>query len=183
VRLRAVVAYDLPDLLTNRVGPLPTDIPHQVKIDGYYTFRLHGDSSLIAGTSFRAQSGPPRNVLGVNQIYQPFPENFLLPAGAGGRNDFLTTWDVQLAYVRQLSKSTQMQVFFAAYNVLDTATATSRNDVWSNDYTTPIVNGTPTDLMHLKTVGGAVAKPNASYGSPTSYQAPIFTSFGARFTF
>jgi hypothetical protein len=175
--------YDLPDLLTNRVGPLPTDIPHQLKIDGYYTFALHGDSSLVAGTSFRAQSGPPRNVLGVNQIYQPFPENFLLPAGAGGRNDFLTTWDVQLAYVRQLSKSTQMQVFFAAYNVLNSATATSRNDVWSNDFTTPIVNGTPADLMHLKTVGGAVAKPNASYGSPTSYQAPIFTRFGARFTF
>jgi hypothetical protein len=29
----------------------------------------------------------------------------------------------------------------------------------------------------------SIAKPNAAFGQPTSYQAPIFTRFGLRFTF
>jgi hypothetical protein len=175
--------YDLPDLLTNRVGPLPNDIPHQFKLDGYYTFRLTGDSSLVTGTSLRAQSGGPRNVLGVNQIYAPFPENFLLPSGSGGRNDFTTSWDLQLAWVRQLPRNMQLQIFFSAFNVLNTQNAVTRNDVYSLDFTAPVVDGSMKDLEHLKTVAGTVAKPNASFGSATAYQPPLFTRFGARFTF
>jgi hypothetical protein len=39
------------------------------------------------------------------------------------------------------------------------------------------------DLGHLKTVNGAVARRNEAYGQPANYQPPIFTRFGARFSF
>src|SRR5262249_13476188 len=130
--------YDLPDLLVNRHGPLPIDIPHQLKIDGYYTWRLKGDNQLVTGTSFRAQSGPPRGTFGVNDIYNTSTEVFLLPSGVTGRNDFFTSWDVQIAYVRTLPRNMQLQIFFAAYNVLNEATATSRDDTYTVNYVTPI---------------------------------------------
>src|SRR5262249_34986499 len=52
--------YDLPDVLANRNGALPGDMPHQFKLDGYYTFNLNADNGIVLGTSFRAQSGVPR---------------------------------------------------------------------------------------------------------------------------
>ena len=189
--------YDLPDVIANRKGALPIDTPHQLKIDGYYTWKLKGDNSVVTGTSFRAQSGTPRNTLGINDIYNSY-EVFILPSATAGRNDFLTSWDIQLAYVRQLPRNMQLQLFFAAYNVLNESTVLSRDDGYTINYVTPIVNGTEADLHHLKTIpcvsclnpngmivrtAGAVAKPNAAFGQPTSYQAPIFTRFGARFTF
>src|SRR5206468_9231696 len=107
--------------------------------------------SLVAGTSFRLQSGPPRNVLGPSDIYTGTPgEVFLLPSGSAGRNDVYTTWDLQLAYVRRLSHRTTLQLFFAAYNVLNTDTVTSRVDTYTTDFVTPVVNGTFADLGHLK---------------------------------
>jgi hypothetical protein len=188
--------YDLPDLLVNRHGALPIDVPHQLKLDGYYSWKIKGDNTLVAGTSFRAQSGTPRNTLGVNDIYYNTFEVFVLPSATAGRNDVLTSWDLQFSYVRQLPRNMSLQIFFAAYNVLNEATALSRNDAYTGDYVTPIVNGTTDDLRHLKTIPAPkssatcryatcadVASPNAAFGQPTSYQAPIFTRFGARFTF
>jgi hypothetical protein len=189
--------YDLPDVLANRKGALPIDTPHQLKIDGYYTWRLKGDNSLVTGTSFRAQSGTPRNTLGINDIYNSY-EVFILPSATAGRNDFFTNWDILLAYQRQLPRNMTVQIFFTAYNVLNESVALSRDDAYTINYVTPIVNGGDADLRHLKTIpcvqclnpqmqivhnAGAVAKPNAAFGQPTSYQAPIFTRFGARFTF
>ena len=189
--------YDLPDVIANRKGALPIDTPHQLKIDGYYTWRLKGDNSLVTGTSFRAQSGTPRNTLGINDIYNSY-EVFILPSATAGRNDFFTNWDILLAYQRQLPRNMTLQIFFTAYNVLNESVALSRDDAYTINYVTPIVNGTSADLGHLKTIpcvqclnpqmqivhtAAAVAKPNAAFGQPTSYQAPIFTRFGARFTF
>jgi len=67
--------------------------------------------------------------------------------------------------------------------VLDSSTAITRIDDYTYDSANPIVNGTPMDLGHLKTVNGGVARKNEAYGQPMNYQAPIFTRFGARFSF
>jgi hypothetical protein len=76
-----------------------------------------------------------------------------------------------------------LQVFFALYNVLNTATAVGRSDVYTGSYVEPIVNGDPAELKHLKSSDGGIAKPNEAYGHPVAYQAPIFTRFGLRFNF
>jgi hypothetical protein len=174
--------FDLPDLLHNRLGALPQDVPHQLKIDGYYTWDLGKSGALVTGASFRAQSGSPRSYLGAHPIYGA-SESFLLPAGTGGRNDVLTSLDLQLAYVIALSGASKLQLFFSLYNVLDSSAALTRIDDYTYDSANPIVNGTPMDLGHLKTVNGAVARRNEAYGQPANYQAPIFTRFGARFSF
>ena len=176
--------YDLPDVLLNRNGPLPSDVPHQIKLDGYYTFQVGSNDAVVFGTSLRAHSGIPRNVFGYNQTYYT-PIVFLIPSSEVDRNDFVTTWDVQIAYTHRLPHATQMQLFFAAYNVLDSSTVTARDDTYtaSSDFTTPVANGKPTDLWHLKTVDGQVAKPNAAYGSPIAYQSPLATRFGLRLSF
>jgi hypothetical protein len=155
---------------------------------------LNSGNGVTFGTSFRAQSGTPRYFLGFNQVYLN-DIVYLIPAANAGRNDVVTNWDVQLAYVRQLPRKMQLQVFFAVYNLLNSSTAISRNDDYTDvyAYSAPIVNGNMADLKHLKTVdyaypgigytGGGVAKPNLSYGEATSYQAPLFTRFGLRLSF
>src|SRR5262249_23536762 len=115
--------FDLPDLLHNREGPLPQDIPHQLKLDGYYTFHLGGDNSLVTGASLRVLSGSPRNTLGAPPVYG-VSESFLLPVGSAGRNDLFSDVDFQIAYVRQLPRNMKLQLFFAIYNLFNEQTAT-----------------------------------------------------------
>ncbi|HJZ83975.1 MAG TPA: TonB-dependent receptor [Polyangia bacterium] len=173
--------YDDPSQLPNRTGPLPADVPHQLKLDGAYRYPLRAGGALIAGTSLRIRSGSPRNVIGFNE-YGSATE-FLLPAGAGGRNDVVTSFDVQLAYLRVLPHNLQLQVFLDAYNLLGSDAATARDDLYTRDATFPIVNGRMAELAHLKTTDGAVARPSAAFGHPLTYQAPLLTRLGARLSF
>src|SRR5204863_10188998 len=71
-------AYDTPDLYLNQRGYLPTDRPHQGKIDGYYSHEV-GKGMATVGLSFQAQSGMPRNY--VSSWYFGQPQNMLLPRG------------------------------------------------------------------------------------------------------
>ena len=169
----------------NRNGALAGDQPHQFKLDGYYNFNLSNNDGIVLGTSFRAASGQPRYFLGVNQIYAPSYIIYLIPQSEAGRNDVVTNWDLQLSYVRQLPRKMQLQFFFAVYNLLNSSTAIARDDRYTANttYVTPIVNGTVSDLRHLKGVDGSVATPNVGYGQPTAYQAPLFTRFGLRLSF
>jgi hypothetical protein len=123
-------------------------------------------------------------VFGYNNNYYT-PIVFLIPSNQVDRNDFFASWDVQIAYTRRLPHNLSAQLFFALYNVLNTSTVTLRDDTWtaSSDFTTPILNGRPMDLNHLKTVDGGVAKPNAAYGLPIAYSSPLFTRFGLRVSF
>jgi hypothetical protein len=179
--------FDLPDLLHNRNGPLPQDTPHQLKLDGYYTWRFKGgDHQLITGSSFRVHSGSPRNYTAWSaHAGYDANESFILPAGMAGRNDLFYSWDLQLQYVRQLRHNRQFMVFFSVYNLLDTQTALLRDDQYTaaDVRVNPVVNGTTGELAHLKDINGAVARQNENFGRPVAYQAPIFTRFGARFTF
>ena len=123
-------------------------------------------------------------MLGYNQIYQN-PIVYLIPSQNAGRNDVFTTWDLQFSFVRALPHHTSLQAFFALYNVLNSSAATLRDDNWTSftSYATPIVNGSMQDLNHLKTVGGTIALKNEAYSLPISYQAPLYTRFGLRYTF
>src|SRR5262249_51300108 len=161
--------YDLPDALANRNGPLPNDVPHQLKLAGAYTVRLGALTSLVLGTSMRAQSGTPRGTFGIHPVYVA-PEVFLLPAGRIGRNDALFSWDGQLAVVRELPRKQRMQIFLAVYNLLDREGVLARDDAYTLDFVAPVVSGTEADLRHLKTTGGLVATKNPAFGHPTQVQ-------------
>ncbi|MES1157638.1 MAG: hypothetical protein ABUL67_00935, partial [Haliangium ochraceum] len=109
-------AYDTPDLLLNKNGPLANDRPHAGRIDGYYNFPV-GRGSVIAGISFAAFSGVPRNY--VSGLFPGYQLVFLLPRGSAGRTPTVTQTDVKLAYRRGLTKTTAIEAFIDLYNVLN----------------------------------------------------------------
>ena len=87
--------YDLIELLGNRIGPLPQDRPHYIKLDGYYTFDFKKAGQATVGIRLRALSGIPQNALAGHYLYGS-NEAFLLPRGQLGRTDFEHGLDVHL---------------------------------------------------------------------------------------
>jgi hypothetical protein len=94
--------YDLIELLANRVGPLPYDRPHFIKVDGYYSIDLKKQGELTIGGRVRALSGVPINALAGHSLYGP-NESFLLPRGRLGRTDFDHGVDLHVGYARSLN--------------------------------------------------------------------------------
>jgi outer membrane receptor protein involved in Fe transport len=125
--------YDLIELLANRIGPLPYDRPHYVKIDGYYTFdaaaaaaRRRGTplgsvlnavrGEWVVGARARAFSGIPVNALAGHYLYGA-NESFLLPRGQLGRTDFETGLDLHVGYARKLNQRMKLDFWIDLYNI------------------------------------------------------------------
>ena len=118
--------YDLIELLANRLGPLPQDRPHYVKLDGYYTFDLKKAGALTTGIRFRALSGIPKNALAAHYLYGA-DESFLLPRGQLGRTDFEHGLDIHVGYGRKLCARTSPPSSSSTSSTSTTARA--RSDV------------------------------------------------------
>jgi outer membrane receptor protein involved in Fe transport len=195
--------YDLVELLANRVGPLPQDRPHYIKVDGYYQFdfKKHGDLTL--GTRIRALSGIPQNALAAHYLYGP-NESFLLPRGQMGRTDFDHGVDLHVGYGRKLNKTMRLEVFADAYNVynrqgvagVDDNYAPSVRQTSSRDRTggyrqsaNPVSGGTYEDLMWVKYIDGDGVQQSAPIGTNPNFRntnsryRPGYLQFGARLTF
>ena len=89
--------YDLQDMMKNRMGPLPNDRPHNVKIIGTYQQPI-GKGSVTASLGFSMYSGRPINVLGTHEIYGD-SQVFILPRGSGGRTQTVSQFDVGIFFV------------------------------------------------------------------------------------
>src|SRR5262249_31407685 len=76
--------FDVQQNMFNRVGPLPADIPHQLKLDGYYALPLRANQRLVFGGSLRAQSGTPRAIRAFS-VTEGGANTFVLPTTE--RND------------------------------------------------------------------------------------------------
>ncbi len=193
--------FDLIELLANHAGPLPTDRPHYIKIDGYYTFDLKQYGDLTVGVRFRALSGIPEDALAGHWLYGP-NESFLLPRGELGRSDFDHGLDVHVGYGRKLKKNMKLEVFADIYNVYnDQGTANVDNNyapyyklssagmpgVQQN--ANPIAGGTYSDLIWLKTVdqngveNGTPIGRNPNFHNPIALYAPLSARLGVRLTF
>src|SRR5262245_4245866 len=110
--------YDLIELLANREGPLETDHPHRLKVDGYYNFDFKKSGVLTVGSRFRAESGSPRNAYGGHYLYGA-NESMLLPRGILGRTAFDHDLDLHLGYGRKLNKNMYLEILLDLYNVYD----------------------------------------------------------------
>ncbi|MBI4820495.1 MAG: carboxypeptidase regulatory-like domain-containing protein [Deltaproteobacteria bacterium] len=171
--------YDLPELLLNREGPLPSDRPHNFKLQAAYFFPV-GDKEnegLTLGVSFRALSGAPIEVLGRNPLYGAL-ESFILPRGSGGRLPVLTSLDLSLRYTIDV-----VELGVEAFNVYNSRVATSVDEEYTADRVLPIPGGTLADLKTLKTTSGVAPRKNPNFGQATSYQAPFSMRLGARVRF
>ncbi len=180
--------YDLIELLANREGDLPADRPHNLKLDGYYTFDLKEAGDITAGGRIRAQSGVPINTLGRHALYG-VRESFILPRGEWGRTDFVTSADLRLQYSRPIGKNMRLAVYFDLYNVFDTQTQTNVDAEYTQDRVNPIVGGTKEDLPFLKAQarGGVetanLANRKLNYANTNQRLAPITSRFGLRLEF
>ncbi len=194
--------YDLIELLSNKIGPLPQDRPHYIKVDGYYTFDLKKAGDVTLGIRFRALSGAPENALAAHYLYGS-NQSFLLPRGSIGRADFEHGLDVHVGYGRKLSKGTHGELFLDLYNIYNHqgvaavdntyATFVKQGATGSGSGTlqaaNPVVGGTYEDLIWVKTIdirGNESAVPigrNPNFLNTTARYAPLFARIGARITF
>jgi hypothetical protein len=172
--------YDTPELVLNRRGPLANDRPHSGHVDGYYQVPV-GKGSVMAGLSFSAYSGVPRNY--VSQWVQGIQDIFLLPRGAAGRTPTVTQADAKLGYHRELTKNTAFEAFIDFFNVLNQRTALQMDDNYTFENAAPIVNGNTNDLKYAKNISGAPILKNPNFGHGTVFQAPFHGRIGLRFLF
>ena len=175
--------FDLPDLLANRVGPLGSDRPHAVKIDGSYEFKI-GTGSLITGTSVRVNSGVPQNALGAHNLYG-FDESYVLPRGTVDRLPVTWRADIQLTYQQELAKNMRSQLYLQLFNIFNNQSEVQRDDRYTFDSVNPIINGNPSDLRHLRTADseGTLATANPNWRNKVVLQTPFFMRVGLRLEF
>ncbi|HEY5921876.1 MAG TPA: carboxypeptidase regulatory-like domain-containing protein [Kofleriaceae bacterium] len=197
--------YDLIELLANRLGPLPQDRPHYIKLDGYYTFDLKKAGLLTTGIRFRALSGQPRNALAPHYLYGD-SQSFLMPRGRIGRADFEHGLDVHISYARKLQVAKREwggELFLNVYNIYNNQGVAAVDNEYSRTFkqgtslmtdatrqnANPVSGGTYEDLIWVKTIdrqGVETNDPigrNPNFGNTTGRYAPFYLQLGARLTF
>jgi hypothetical protein len=194
--------YDLIELLANRKGPLPTDRPHYIKLDGYYTFDFKKAGQLTTGIRARALSGTPENALGAHYLYGP-DESFLLPRGQLGRTDFEHSIDLHVGFGKKLGKGMNLELFFDVFNVYNRQGTANVDETYAPptrrdsklgaasgvNNVNPISGGTYEDLIWAKTTdasGTETSTPtarNPNFGNTIGRYAPTSARVGLRLTF
>jgi hypothetical protein len=174
------IQYDTADLVLNRRGPLHNDRPHSGRVDGFYQLPV-GRGMFIAGLSFSAFSGIPRNY--IVGIVDGVPGVLLLPRGAAGRTPAVTQTDLKVSYRREITKMYAVEAFLDFFNIFNQRTALLTDDVYSVQAAAPIVNGTPADLPYAKNGAGAPLAKNANFGNGIRFQLPFHARMGLRFLF
>ena len=197
--------YDLIELLANRLGPLPQDRPHYIKLDGYYTFDLKKAGLLTTGIRFRALSGQPRNALAPHYLYGD-SQSFLMPRGAIGRADFEHGLDVHISYARKLQVAKREwggELFVNIYNIYNNQGVAAVDNEYARTFkqgtammtdatrqnANPVSGGTYEDLIWVKTIDRLGVETNVpigrnpNFGNTTGRYVPFYLQLGARLTF
>jgi hypothetical protein len=193
--------YDLVELLGNRIGPLRTDRPHYIKIDGYYTWDFKKAGTLTTGIRYRAGSGIPENALAAHYLYGG-AESFLLPRGELGRTEFFHGLDLHVGFRRKLTKGMELEVFADVYNVYNRQEQSDVDDVYAPQFSlsqggmggveqnaNPVSGGTYDDLLWVKVIdrnGVESANPigrNPNFHNTTARYQPANARLALRLTF
>jgi hypothetical protein len=182
--------YDLIELLGNRYGPLPSDRPHDLKIDSYYVADLASAGELTAGARFHIASGTPVDALASNNMYG-FDESFPLPRGAFGRTPIDTGLDLHLSYGHSFGKDTNLEVFTDLFNVFNRQAASYVDETYSYDNVNPVLGGDGEDLVFAKTQDAEGNEPddpqsptrNRNFRNAETRNPPFAARLGARLTF
>ncbi|MGE5184709.1 MAG: TonB-dependent receptor domain-containing protein [Acidobacteriota bacterium] len=194
--------FDLIELLANRIGPLPQDRPHYIKLDGYYTFDFKKKGTLTTGIRLRALSGTPENALAAHYLYGP-DESFLLPRGELGRSDFDHGLDMQFSYGKNLSKGMKLEFILTLYNIYDRQGTAAVDNTYAPavklsqpngasgtpQNANPVSGGTYDDLIWVKTIDQTGVEQNVPIGRNPNFHntiqryGPTYAQLGVRLTF
>ncbi len=179
--------FDLVSLLGNRIGPLPGDRTHQIKLYGAKDFVLPGKVLISLGGTYRGFSGAPTSFLGSHAIYGT-DQVFILPRGSGERMPWVHNLDTHLGVGIRLAKESTVQISMDIFNLFNFQAETARDQRYTQDNVLPIGTGSSTsnDLANLKNSDGSAFDKthiNPNFGNPVAYQPPRSFRFGAKVTF
>jgi hypothetical protein len=146
-------------------GPLPEDIPNQVKVYGNYDF----DMGLNLGAGLVVSQGTPLTALAANPVYDNAGEIPTTPRGAGfttvdgfkTRTPVLSTVDFHAGYPLKLGGDRRLVLMADVFNLFNRQTVTAYDNFTQSSF----------DVS------------NPDFGKIIAYQLPIEVRFGARFQF
>lgn len=174
--------FDLISLLDNRVGPLPGDHRHDIKLFGAGEIPLPGNNFVLAGGAVRARSGGPTSVMASHYLYGP-AESFILPRGSGERLPWTFSVDSNLGFRHEFSRDLALTVSMDVFNVLNLQQTIAVDENYTFSDVNPIPGGTMEDLNNLTDSAGEPVVTNPNFGKAIAYQRPRTFRFGIRFEF
>jgi hypothetical protein len=167
----------------NADGPLPGDHTHDIKIFGARDWPLSRVQGLSTGAALRARSGEPINYWAGDGGYGP-QINLLLPRGAGGRQPWNGSLDLNLSYRYLLPGGQAVTASIDVFNLLNWQARTAVDESYTlapaqNRPNAPLAEAYRQDTrMPL-----AAEDLNPNFMSPTKYQPPRVFRLGLRSTF
>jgi hypothetical protein len=186
--------YDLAVLMTNKMGYLPGDQPHQLKLYGAYTFNFGPRFNVTAGGGYTGVSGTPVSVLGGGANDYGPSQGFIVPRGQGGRTPFTNQVDLRGVFEYVIKAPYKVSFAVDLFNVFNSQTVQLADENYTFDVVDPIVGtncasgnyvgqGTAAlqaacpDLPFLKTTDGHPVTVNPNWGEAQSsilaFQAPF----------
>jgi hypothetical protein len=164
---------------TNLYGRLPTDPGHRVAIEGVRSGRI-GSVELAVSTRLTVSSGRPRNILADSDLGLIQ----LLPRGSNGRMPTLAQANARLA-----ARWRGFDITLDVFNLFDRQEPVSAGEIYA-DGVSPIVGGTPADLVFVKNevcselaCAGNPASRRSTFGLPTAFQNPLSMVLGVHRAF
>jgi hypothetical protein len=192
INIGASTQYDIPELVRNSFGPLSYNVPHRIKLDGFYSFDLKQAGRLTLGTSFRFNSGYPINVKADNNRYAGSYLIYVLPRGSGGRVEPNYQWNLSLGYAYPLPKDLEIEFTFRVLNVTNAKATLRVDEIYSYQFSRPIAGGDISDLKHTKIQSTSnpneffsrvILAPQGNYGVETQFQQPLSGQFELKLRF
>jgi hypothetical protein len=189
------IDYDRVGMMANRLGALPVDRPHYIKLDASYSVPI-GRDWLTFGASYRGLSGAPVTALGSSVDRGP-NDVYLLPTSAFARMPFTQTLDVHLGFRMRKIRHATTEIYADIFNILDARDAFAIDPSYTAFFGSsfgpqnmlPISGGQYSDLIWAKQLDRGGLETNAplvrnpQFHQPTAFYAPTSVRLGARVSF
>ena len=192
INLGSSVQFDIPELVRNSFGPLSFNVPHRLKLDGFYSFDLQEAGRLTLGTSFRFNSGYPISLRGGSNRYPGSFPIYIVPRGVGGRVEPNYQWNVSLSYAYPLPGNLEIEAAARLLNVTNARAVLRVDEVYTFQNTRPVAGGDLSDLKHTKIQNAgnpteffqrAVISPQGNFGVESAFQTPLAAQFEIQLRF
>jgi outer membrane receptor protein involved in Fe transport len=187
--------FDLIDLLPNRLGLLPFDRTHSVKLFGAKEFNITNALSTSVGMSYRGNSGTPINFYGAHPDYGQ-DEAFVLQRGTGGRTPWVNVIDSNVGVNYRITKDQVVSFTLDVFNLFNFQTTTRVDESYTFESIYPLVGGKASDLPGKVVINTGDREAdkndpiylseddvNPNFKQPNQYQSPRQFRFGVRYTF
>ena len=175
--------FDLVSLQANRMGYLPGDQRHQIKVYGAYEYPLGNLLVAALGGAFEAFSGAPFSHLG-SHPFAGSRESFLLPRGSAGRLPWRHHLNLSLRFGIKLGEERQLAAQVEVFNALNRQQVIAVDELYTADpLLQPLTKrgAKPADLAKAAHDLGVTQNPN--FGHAVQRQEPTAMRFSLRLTF